>query len=237
MENTTNLAPETSYDTCDCSYGPGAHADSEDEFVESSPPPTSPTPLVPRQPILLYNQSIYQPESTEQPCLFYDPHTWFNEYSFTLEGDQEYIILLQGGNVQNYVHKAVLNNANGPLEIDYEQEPYSLCMLLHQNTPGVNLTVAARTSLAFLLQHARVTARLCYISHITEFCLQHDQNNIITEAKSLPNCNFLTAYTPLQPAFSPTAQQVAARNPLLLRRMRNLPKLAVSPLIANPLNE
>jgi hypothetical protein len=122
------------------------------------------------------------------------------------------------------------------LEIDPEQEPESVCLLLRHTGPGVNLTVAPGTSLAFLLENARVSIRMCYITAVAEFCLRHDQAAIVTDAMSTPYSNYLTTFSPyLRPPAtgSRLAQQTASRHPLLLRRLLNLPRRD-SPLAAIP---
>ena len=221
-------------------FSPEPHSPVNEEEVSA---PTSPPPPPPRQPILLYSQR-YQPNPAEYPRYFYDPHTLFNEYAFTLESDQEYIILIQGmgyEHQENHVYPAFTHQPNGPLTINDEQEPQALCLLLHYIGPSVNLTVAAHTSLAFLLENARVSIRQCYLTPMMEFCLLNDEQNMVPPTQSLPPYNFLTTHgvtetSPTEATLQPTlTQQVAARNPLLLRRMRALPKL--SPLAAVPTSE
>jgi hypothetical protein len=201
--------------------------------------PRSPSPLPPllarRQPILIYSQ-IHNPLHIEHTSRgFYDPNTLYNEFGFTLEGDQEYIILIQNYGCEpyydNHIFKATINMTNGPLEINPEQEPHCVCLLIRHLGPDVNLTVAPRTPLAFLLENARVSIRMCYITNVAEFCLQHDQESIVTEPKSVPNTHYLTTYSPALRSIPSMTQQTMARHPLLLRRMQNLPKL--SPLIVD----
>jgi len=199
----------------------------------TSPPPSPPPPL-PRQAILPYSP-LFKPKSMGHPRSYYDPNSWFNEYSFTLVGDQEYIVLIQSGAAEKYVYPAFLASTNGPLTVHRDQEPYALCVLLRLDTPGVNLSVAASTSLAFLMENARVTTRLCYINNFTEFCLQQDHTSLIPPTQSQPNCNFITTYALPEPVIASRTQQVAARNPLLMCRMRSLPKIA--PLPAEPIAE
>ena len=239
MEDTIETTPVD--DTCDCRHGPNAEL--SQEYEVPSPPVSSlaelatsdPSPLpVPRQPILLYSQRNH-PYPGELPRGFYDPHTLFNEFPFTLQGNQEYIILIQDVGFENqdhFVYPAFIKIANGPLVIEPEQEPDSLCLLLRHTNPGVNLNVAAHTSLAFLMENARVSIRLCYISQVAEFCLRHDQKALVTQTQNLPDNNYLATYSPFEPTPEPLPEQVAARHPLLLRRKRTLPKL--SPLAEPP---
>jgi hypothetical protein len=202
----------------------------------SSPPPP---PLAPRQPILLYTQ-LHQPSnlSADRRQMGFDPNTLFNEFPFTLESQQEYIVVIQnssfGYHKDHFIYPASINLAGGPLEINQQEDPFTLCLLLRHLSPDVNLTVAARTSLAFLIRNAHVSLRLCAVSPITEFCLRQDFNNIVSSAQDLPNCNYLTAYVPTEsttPAFELPPPVPACNNPLLLRRMRMIPKL--SPLAMN----
>ena len=90
MEGINNTPPQSP---------PAEVSGDEFEVLSSSTPPpltapTSPSTTTPRQLILRYSQN-YQPNSDEPPRAFFDPNTWFNEYSFTLESNQEYIILIQ----------------------------------------------------------------------------------------------------------------------------------------------
>jgi hypothetical protein len=202
-------------------------------LLELSTPPLSPAPPpTPRQPILLYSQ-LHQPNLAE-PCRgYYDPHTLFNEFPFTLEGQKEYLIIISGigfdRRKDHHIYPLIGHTVDGPLEINPDQAPYCLCLLMKHMGPDVNLTVAARTSLAFLLENARINIQLCFISSVMEFCLRQDIENIVTASKDQPNCNYLTTYSPTGPTASSLAPPIMARNPLLLRRMQQLPKFSFMP--------
>jgi hypothetical protein len=196
--------------------------------LQTPPPP----PLPRRQPIIIFSQRN-NPDKFQLNRYFYDPHHLYNEHAFTLEGDTEYIILIQCIGYEqndNHIYSASINIPNGPLQVNPEDEPQSICLLIRHLGPAVNLSVAPHTSLAFLLENARLSVRLCYISDVAEFCLFNDQAAIVTEAMAPPRSSFLTTYSPYLKTTSTIAQQTASRHPLLLRRLLNLPKPVPSPL-------
>ena len=206
-----------------------------DQPPSPPPPPLTPPPPPPppqRQPIIIYSQ-LHHPTQFQPTRYFYDPNTLFNEFAFTLEGNTEYIILIQGIGYEfndNDIYPAHINLPNGPLVVNEDQEPNSICLLIRHLGPQVNLSVAPRTSLAFLLENARISVRTCYITNVAEFVLRHDHSNIVTEALSAPRHNYLTTYSPYLRTIPTVAQQAASRHPLLLRRLLNLPKRgALSP--------
>lgn len=197
--------------------------------LPATPPPPLPSPPR-RQPIVIYSQ-MHQPAAYQPLRFFYDPNTLYNEFAYTLEGTQEYIILIQGIGYEfndNDIYPGFTREPNGPLEIHPEQEPLSICLLIrHLGPAGVNLSVAPRTSLAFLLENARVSIRTCYINNLAEYALRHDESSIITEALSAPSSNYLTTYSPY--LRTTPGQQTASKHPLLLRRLLNLPKRSPYP--------
>ena len=182
--------------------------------------------------IIIYSQ-MYHPAEYKVPRYFYDPNTLFNEHSFTLEGDKEYIIIIKGLNYEhcdNNIYQATIHVPNGPLVVENAEDPQCICLLIRHVGPEVNLTVAPRTSLAFLLENARVSMRLAYISNIVQFCLRHDEAAMVKDAMSAPRTNHLTTYSPYLRSIPSFPHQSASRHPLLMRRLLDLPKLRTSPL-------
>lgn len=213
--------------------------------LQPSPPLSPPLPPLPpppppfsgfsspplRQPILIYSQMHHPTEYQATRC-FYDPNTLYNQHGFTIEGDTEYIILIQGVGFEqndNHIFPAAIHVPHGPLEVHTEHEPHSVCLLLRHLGPDVNLTVAPRTSLAFLLENSRVSVRMCYITNVAEFVLRHDQSSIVTGPMAPPRSNYLTTYSPYLRTTTTVAQQAASSHPLLLRRLINLPRRGSSP--------
>ena len=219
-----------------------------------SPPPSPPLPPMPsptafcqpppplprRQPILIYSQ-LHHPTEYQPTRLFYDPNTLYNEFAFTLEGNTEYIIFIQGVGFEyndNYIFNGYISGSpTGPLEVDPDEPPRSICLLIRHLGPEVNLSVAPRTSLAFLLENARVSLRMCSISQDAEFYLRNDAGTIVTGALAPPRSNYLTTYSPYLRTTPTVSQQAASRHPLLLRRLINLPKRGPSPLALLPNSE
>jgi hypothetical protein len=222
---------------------PTHQTEEEEEDVFHFPPASTnylPSTLPPRrQPILIYSQ-IHHPTEYQPTRYFYDPNTLFNETAFTLEGDNEYIILIQSVGFEsndNDITAATINQPNGPLEIPSDQEPQSICLLMRHLGPDVNLSVAPRTSLSFLLENANVSIRMCYISKVIGFLLLNDHSSIVREAMAAPHCNYLTTYSPYLRTATTVSQQAAGRHPLLLRRLLNLPRRGPASLIRPPNSE
>jgi hypothetical protein len=138
---------------------------------------TYPVHRVQRQPLHFYYQ-----KDNQTRCNMLDCNTFVNQEGFTINYDEEHLLLPNCNSDHLMIYHA--DTDNGPVTVDSKTLPVYMCFNIRLSAPGMSLNVGPDTQLSLLLQCTRINIIKLLLTKKQIVELSEDQNvqnNIYTD--------------------------------------------------------